>query len=577
LGFVLGAVVWCGPLYSLEIAQVAAGRVALPLWHPIYAHHITVLSPFLVQIPAALLWLGVPEYVLCVVMSGLVAALAFAAISVCAWAFSRDRVLTMTAPLLFLAFDLAGHKYPLTFPAGPNDPGIAGFFAALLAVGLASLGPSRAAVLSLGLLPSVHPTIAFAVWLGCASAFIFAGSTERRAWLAQWPWLLAGLSMLVVGWLLKMMLARPPAEFLPASDSTITAMVSSIMLHFDDHRQPLGLWTERWRMLPFFEIDLYWIIFISALAWIGKSNAPAKFFLRASLAWTAVAALFTVIDEASPTFLPVMLKTLMISRWLNLNVPLFIIGVLSLLSAIIRERAQSVATGALIVVVSGLAFGFITQPTGLDADWRGSANSLSWHLPDLAFPIAAVLALTVLALKSRTESVPPRSAPRLVAAGALVVASIIVLGRAVHAHGLSSWSVDGILKTKEDRIVFTAMRSGHGLIVVPPWTATWAQLQTRRGMLPDAELIDVLPYVPRAAPAFQNILEDVYGVSVLSSAGWDAFQNLPSLWLERPTAEWVRIGRTYGATEVLVPATWKLALPEEAQSKNFKLYRIPDE
>src|SRR5438034_4193594 len=39
LGFVLGAVVWRGPIYSLEIAQIAAGLVDLPPLHPIYAHH----------------------------------------------------------------------------------------------------------------------------------------------------------------------------------------------------------------------------------------------------------------------------------------------------------------------------------------------------------------------------------------------------------------------------------------------------------------------------------------------------------------------------------------------------------
>src|SRR2546423_8276330 len=70
LGFVLGAVVWRGPIYSLEIAQVAAGRVVLPPLHPIYSHHTSVLSPFLVQIPEVLLRTAVPVYVHSVLMSG---------------------------------------------------------------------------------------------------------------------------------------------------------------------------------------------------------------------------------------------------------------------------------------------------------------------------------------------------------------------------------------------------------------------------------------------------------------------------------------------------------------------------
>src|SRR5260370_1201236 len=46
LGFILGAAVWRGPIYSLEIAQVAAGTVALPTTDPIYAHHTSIISPF---------------------------------------------------------------------------------------------------------------------------------------------------------------------------------------------------------------------------------------------------------------------------------------------------------------------------------------------------------------------------------------------------------------------------------------------------------------------------------------------------------------------------------------------------
>src|SRR5438552_7466476 len=387
LGFVLGAVVWRGPIYSLEIAQVAAGRVVLPPLHPIYAHHTSVLSPFLVQIPAVLLRLGVPDYVLCVVMSGIVAALAFAAVSVCAWAFSHDRILTLGAPVLFLAFYFVGHKYPLFFPAGEHDTGIAGFFAALLAVGLASLGPSRAAALSLGLVPAVHPTLAAAIWLGCATALAFVRPTERRAWLARWPWLLAGAGMLVVGWVLKAILARPPAEFLPASDDTISAMVSSVILYFDYHRQPIGLWAEPWRMLPFFEIDLCCVVFLSALVWIGKSSPPATFLMRASLAWTVTATVFTLIDEARPGLLPLPVKALMITRWLNLNVPLFILAVLGSLAKLTRERAPAVATAVLTLVVSALAFGVITRATVLDADFMGHANSRSWHPSGAAFPI----------------------------------------------------------------------------------------------------------------------------------------------------------------------------------------------
>jgi len=572
-GFVLGAAIWRGPIYSLEIAQVAAGVVALPTLHPIYAHHTSVLSPFLVQIPAWLLRAGVPEPVLCVLLSGLVACLSFSAVSVCAWAWSRDRIFALAAPCFLLAFDFAGHKYPIFFPAGEHDAGIAGFFAALLALGLASLGPSRAGALALGLLPAVHPTLALVAWIGCGAALALRPAAVRRAWIALWRWFALGAAALILGVALRAALAMPPATFLPASAEDIDALLSSIMLRFDYHRLPIGLLREPWRMLVFFEVELYWIGFLCAVRWSGRAAEPAKFLMDASLAWTAVAVPLTLLDEVAPELSPLPVKALMAARWLNLNTPLWALAVLGSLAALSRQQARGAACGVLALLTGAIGFGFVSRPTALAANWRGVAEQLSWNVGGLAFPAAAIATLALLLWSGRGAG--RWRAARSVAALTLILTALMTLGRVTYAREPSSWSADGILRTEWDRTVFDAARAGHGLLLVPPWTVPWAKLKTRRGLVLDVELVDVLPYASRAAPAFEHVLRDIYGASLLSPLGWKQLLSRPAGWDTRTSREWSQIGHRYQATQVLVSPRVRLALPEEARSPNLVLYRIP--
>ncbi len=111
-------------------------------------------------------------------------------------------------------------------------------------------------------------------------------------------------------------------------------------------------------------------------------------------------------------------------------------------------------------------------------------------------------------------------------------------------------------------------------MIAAPEVPGYAQLRTGRGILIDTALVDVLPYVPGAAPAFERILQDVYGTSLLAAAKGDIYRDVPRLWRVRTAAQWSSIGRSYGATQVLVPADWQLALPEVARSGNLALYQI---
>ena len=48
------------------------------------------------------------------------------------------------------------------------------------------------------------------------------------------------------------------------------------------------------------------------------------------------------------------------------------------------------------------------------------------------------------------------------------------------------------------------------------------------------------------------------------------------VWERYPRQKWQAIGRTYNVTQVLTRVDYTLDLPVAAQSRAYRLYRIPD-
>jgi hypothetical protein len=574
LGFLLGALFWAGPVYSVEIAQVVAGVVVLPPDHPLYAHHVAALSPVMVQLPALLLRAGVPAPWLCVALAGLTAALSCAAVTACAWAWSRDRLTALAAPALLLGVYYAGHKYPLLYPAGEHDTGIAGMAAALLALSLAALGPSRLAAAAVGFLPAVHPTLAIAAGVGFCCAWAGRPAAERRAWLRLWPWFLTGAAGLAAGWAVNAALAPPPAQLLPANAAEVRALVYSMMASVDYHRASQALLAEPWRLLVFLEVDLWWLALVVALRVAGRPTAPERFLMDASLGWTALAVAITVADEAAPALLPLPVKMLIAPRWLNLNVLLFMVAVIGSLGAL--SRAGHRAAGALLVALAAaVLLRLVRQPSLVTWMPPDPAEPVAWTLLGAAFPLAAVAAVAMRAAGTpRHDEVPAADGHRR-AAVLLGALALLSAARLSVARGLPEWSADGILGTAPDRPVFAAARAGTGALFVAPGVVSYPQLRTGRPVVVDTALVDILPYAPGAAPAFEKILGEVYGASLLAPAGRDLFLATQSLWAGRTPADWARLGARHGATQVLAPAGWRIDLPEVARSARYALHAVP--
>jgi hypothetical protein len=160
---------------------------------------------------------------------------------------------------------------------------------------------------------------------------------------------------------------------------------------------------------------------------------------------------------------------------------------------------------------------------------------------------------------------------------------VCLAGAAVSAAG--AWRIhvarsDGYFADWRSSPVFAAAARGEGPLLVGG-DLFLIQLRTRRPVLIDPATLDTMPYAIEAAPRLDHILRDVYGVSLFNppdearGRGTVPPRANRAVWERYEPARWVEIRRDYGVTQVVTPTGWRLQLPFVAESKELKLYAIP--
>jgi hypothetical protein len=153
----------------------------------------------------------------------------------------------------------------------------------------------------------------------------------------------------------------------------------------------------------------------------------------------------------------------------------------------------------------------------------------------------------------------------------------------------AGWSrARGRIDERRSDPVYAAAADRPGLLLAGPdlWMT---QGRCRRPILLDG-MLNQLPYAPESGPPMNRILREVYGVDLLRPPpdvrlaretvfhpGFLLAPPTQRTWESRPRAEWIRLGRRWGFTEVAVTAGWRLDLPVAARSPFLVLYRIPDD
>jgi hypothetical protein len=608
-GFALGAFFPAWHV-AIEPSQVLAGIVTYPEGNP-FALYETRLWTGWHQVLTPLLAVGVPEHTLTVLLSGLVVALVFAALTAFAHAFGADDRLALATPFVLGVLHPTSWQfwYPILMVGHGHTYGMAGLSWLVLACGVLASGRFATAAFLIGVGPAVHATLG--AWLGLLA--LLGGLARLRDVRPQIPAILRGgllgasITALSLG---AHLLGRQPE---PSVDPAVaTRYLDGFVRLWDTHRVA-GDVTGFGGLLVVVGITLAVALLRCERRAIGAGAALAlRIYVACGVLGIALALVQRMVPE---DMLPNSLLIAMPARLLNLPalayVPL-VIGVLC------RHRSDWVARAllALLVVVAALrplfnvgplyALPFIGIGTigviARHAERAGAVRiavlgmaafaALRATLPNLplgsrdSVAIAAYAALAILLFATSRERTLLQPVTRHLRAQPLLLSIPLWLGIAGIAASTATTAVRGfdvrLARLRDhtiDRVLGAASRR-DGLLLVAPRIPT-PQLITRRPVLLDPGALDMLPYALAGGPAVERSLRIGYGVEFFEPPAASLHEaRLPPefvqpIWEARTAAQWSDVATALGVTDVLVPASWKLqGIPLIEQNQLYALYQL---
>lgn len=540
---------------AIEPAQVLAGLVGYPPDNPVYLYSTRTWT-VLHQAGALLLAAGVSERTLSLVLSGMMGMLSFQALGMCALAVGGDLLLALLAPAFILLTNTAsgGVTYPVHLLGVSFTYGTVGLSWVLLAIALMAAGQPKWGALLLGFSPAVHLTIGTLAVVAVSAAAMLA--PVRGALHTGVRHGAAGLVAAVASAAAHSMIVGTP----------VPIGVAAVAQYWDDHRRPFPLFGAR--------ALATWLSAAIPALWLARFRrdlpAQAHVLTAAIVSATVVGMALSLSYWLPPGAVPHVLPALMPSRLLNLGV-LACMALFIGLSA--RYRSSAPAQSAVAAMVVALAaFAAWSAP----GDDPRPAMAVGW----LSMGMAAVVMAVAAERRRRGTAVPPAD-PRLVlwlrrATVGTMTAALCAAVIAAAAGFDSAMRQELRDRTNDPLLAAAAARPG---LLLTGGNTHQIQLVTRRPVLVDGGALDALAYVPEAGPETARILRAVYGLDLPAiqrgGAGQIPDEGGRAVWEAREAAEWRRLGREFGFTDVLADRSWSLRLPPVAANAAYVLYAIP--
>ena len=597
---------------AIEPAQVLAGIVEYPDGNP-FALYETRLWTGWHQVITPLLAAGVPEYSLTLFLSGLIAAIAFVALTVFAHGFGADDRMALLTPFVVGVLQPASWEfwYPILLVGHGHTYGMAGLSWLVLACGVLASGRWSLAAFLIGVGPAVHASLG--AWLGLLA--LLSGLARFSEVRPHVPAILRGgipgvaITAISLGAHLLGQTAGPSVD-----PDTATRYLDAFVRLWDAHRIP-GDVTGFGGLLVVVGIAVAVTLLRCARRRIGAGAAVAlRIYVACGVLGIALALVQRMVPEES---LPNTLLIAMPARLLNLPavayVPL-VIGVLC------RYRSDWLARALLVLLigVAALRSHFNLGPLyGLPFIGIGTIGVIARHADRPGAIRIAVIAMAAFAALRATQPGVPlgfRDSAAVFAYAALAIllffgarprTALRPLVRQLCAHPrvlqVPLWlAVAGILlvtgstatrfekrlgRTRDhtnDRVLHAASERS-GLLLVAPGIST-PQLITRRPVLIDPGALDSLAYAPAGGPALERSLRIGYGVDFFAppraSLHYALLPNefVRAIWERRGEAEWREVAAELDVTDVLVPARWTLnGVPEIERNAVYALYQLAGE
>ena len=566
LGFHVGAGAFADWQVAVETAQVVAGLVDYPAGNPFYVYH-TKLWTILHQLLAVALAAGLSERMLSLLVSGLLGMMSFQALSLIAYAISRDVVIAAGASALIFFSRVAevGAIYPIWLVGSTHTYGIIALAHAALAVGFLGCGWYRTGLFLLGLGPAVHPSVG--AWVALIAGIAFASDFRRlsRELRPALPAFLAGCGITLTSLAVQLLFIQDVPRVDPStSDRYLAAFVE----FWDMHRQPVDFEGATVRLnAAALVVGLVWLIWHRALL-----SPPVQLLLRVVVCTAIVSLTVAALSWIPPNRLPAAFLIAMPGRLLNLDVLLFVAMIVGFGG---RLRGTWPGAVVLLLLTATLLVGNRSGLWMFEGDHQAAFRDLPHSLRPNATNVVLIVALLQLVVASvRTE-------PRSSIGKPAYWSTVALLG----AAALLTWNLERPrhfdMTDRTDDILYQSLSEGAGLLLTGG-DLHLVQLRTRRPVLLDGGGLDALPYAIEAAPETERILRDVYGIDLLNPPEEARFRGAvppefaKQVWENYSRQEWVGIARRYGVRQVLTPGTWQLQLPVAIRKGALIVYDIPD-
>jgi hypothetical protein len=616
LGFVVGLLFPAWHV-AIEPAQVIAGIVEYPSANP-FGLYETRLWTGWHQILAPLLAAGVPERVLTFLLSGLVAAISFSALTAFAYGLGADAELAIATPFVLGVLNPTSWEfwYPIILLGHGHTYGMAGLAWLVLACGVLATERWAVAALLIGIAPAVHASLG--AWLGLLA--LVCG-------LARWREVRPHLAAIVRGGafgasitalsLATHLLCQPAS--VAADPAVASRYLDGFVRLWDAHRVP-GDVTGFGGLVVCIGLIVAVAMLRCARQQIGAATALVlNIYVSCGVLGIALALVQRLVP---PEQIPNTLLIAMPARLLNLPALAFVpllIGVLG------RYRSDVLARALLFVLVAAAALRPLFADLalyGLPIVGVATTLVIDRHADRPGAIRIAVIGMLAFAGLRATQLLVPiawRDAPSFAAmltAATLGVGASMARTRAISTDGslarlarrfaeqplllqlpLRVALVATLLITvntasrgfdvrssrlrdyTSDRALAAASR-GHGLLLVAPHIST-PQLITRRPVALDPGALDMLPYALAGGPEFERTLRIGYGVEFFAPPPQALHTAVLSgevvkpIWEQRGGAEWREVATSLGVTDVLVPTKWKLSgVPEVERSAAYALYHV---
>ena len=558
---------------AVETAQVIAGVVKYPATNPFFIYH-TKLWTILHQICAPLLWAGISEIRLSLILSGVLGMVTFQALAMFVFALSSDALLAIGAAALIYFTRAAeyGAVYGLFLLGTENTYGILGLSFSVLAIALIGAGAYRAGGFLLGLAPAVHPSLGAWIGLVVACVLLWDFRRTRDELRPALNGFLAGcfVTALSLAIQLGFIYRLPPLDGRTFSSREISAFIT----YWDGHRKPVAIANNG--------VSLNFAALALASIWLATfakvTPRSSVFLLRVVVVSALMGIALVFVSWIPPEKLPTTLLVLMPGRVLNFNALTFVALLVGLLGTYRRMVWSQLL---LLLLFAGLLLGdhsmlweWLVLKRGIV--YESHARPL-WVVSATSVGLVVGAAVTKWRQLDRPAQSAAHTAPvmgsalRGVSLALLVLAAVLTLG--------FSRPTSLIFRDRTNDVFFGQVAAGHGLLLTAG-DLHLIQLRTRRPVLLDGGGLDGVLYSLEAGPEMERILREVYGIDLLDppeearGAGRIPPMANKKTWESYSADKWREIGRTFHATQVLTYPDWTLNLPVAAQSRRLLLYDI---